>query len=67
MKNISDNHFSYNNYYNLCPNLEDMKDVLFYKFRRPMIGQICSAVCTNKGGHRDTLSNEQRDTEPRAK
>ena len=23
-----------------------------YKFRRPTIGQNCSAVCTNKGGHR---------------
>ena len=36
-----------------------MKDVLFYKFRRPMIGQICSVVCTNKGGHRDAISNER--------
>ena len=40
------------------PNLEDIKDALFYKFRRPTIGQNCSAVCTNKDGHRDAFSNE---------
>ena len=45
--------------YSPCPNLEGTKDVLFYKFRRPTIGQICSAVCTNKGGCRDAFSNEQ--------
>ena len=38
-----------------------MKDVLFYKFRRPMIGPICGAVCTNKRGHRDAFSNEWRE------
>ena len=38
-----------------------MKYVLFYKFRRPTIGQICSVVCTNKGGHRDAFSNERRE------
>ena len=31
-----------------------------YKFRRPTIGQNCSAVCTNKGDNRDAFSNEQR-------
>ena len=31
------------------------------KFRRPTIGQNGSAMCTNKGGHRDTFSNEQRE------
>ena len=46
--------------YSLCPNLEDTKDALCYKFRRPTIGQNCSAVCTNKGGHRDAFSNERR-------
>ena len=67
--------------YSPCPNLEGIKDVLCYKFRRPTIGQNCSAVCTNKGGHRDAFSNERRQalrisrgllsrpraTEPRAK
>ena len=34
--------------YSLCPNLEGIKvAMLYYKFRRPTIGQICSAVCTN--------------------
>ena len=28
------------------------------KFRRLMIGQNCSAVCTNKDGHRDTFSEQ---------
>ena len=55
-KYFADNHFSYN--YSLCP-LEDVKDVLFYKFGRPTIGQNCSAVCTNKGGHRDAFLNER--------
>ena len=78
-KYFSDDHFLY--YYNPCPNLKGIKDVLCYKFRRPMIGQNCSAVCTNKGGHRDAFSNERREapcvsrgllsrpraTEPRAK
>ena len=45
--------------YSPCPNLEGMKDALFYKFRKPTIDQICSAVCTNKGCHRDAFSNEQ--------
>ena len=40
-----------------CPNLEGTKDVLCYKFRRPTIGQNCSARCTDKGGHRDAFSN----------
>ena len=39
-------------------NLEGIKDVLCYKFRRPMIGQNCSTVCTNKCGHRDAFLNE---------
>ena len=39
--------------YSLCP-----KDALFHKFRRPTISYNCSAVCTNKGGHRDAFSNE---------
>ena len=47
---FSDDHFFL---YSLCPNLEGIKDALFYKFRRPAIGQICSAVCTNKGGHKE--------------
>ena len=64
--------------YSPCPNLEGIKDAIFYKFRRPTIGQNCSAVCTNKGGHRDAFSNERREaprvsracsagTEPQAK
>ena len=44
-----------------CPNLEGTKDVLCYKFRRPTIGQNCSAVCTNKDGHRDAFSNERHE------
>ena len=32
--------------YSPCPNLEGTKDALFYKFRRLMIGQNCSAMCT---------------------
>ena len=47
--------------YSPCPYLEGIKDALCYKFRRPMIGQNCSAVCTNKGGHRDTFSNKRRE------
>ena len=39
-------------------NLEGIKDVLCFKFRRLTIGQNNSAVCTNKGGHRDVFSNE---------
>ena len=64
--------------YSPCPNLEGIKDTLFYEFRRPMIGQNCSAVCTNKGGRGDAFSLEQMArferpaqqataTEPRAK
>ena len=34
--------------YSPCPNLEGIKDALFYKFRRLTIGQNCSAVCTNE-------------------
>ena len=43
-----------------CPFLEGIKesDALCYKFRRPTIGHNCSAVCTNKCGHRDAFSNE---------
>ena len=46
-------------YYSPCPNLEGIKDALFYKFRRPTIGQNCSAACTNKPGHRDAFLNER--------
>ena len=56
MYNENINHFSYN-VHSPCPNLEGIKDALCYKFKRPMIGQNCSAVCTNKGGHRDAFSN----------
>ena len=34
--------------YSPCPNLEGIKDALFYKFTRLRIGQKCRAVCTNK-------------------
>ena len=34
--------------YSPCPNLEGIKDALFYKFRRLTIGQNCCAVCTNE-------------------
>ena len=44
--------------YSLCANLEGIKDALCYKFRRPTIGQNCSTVYTNKGGHRDAFLNE---------
>ena len=30
------------------PNLEGIKDALFYKFRRLTIGRNCSAMCTNE-------------------
>ena len=65
--------------YSLCPNLEGTKDALFYKFRRLIIGQNCSALCTKEGGHRDAFSSKwyealyvlerpaQQATEPRAK
>ena len=33
--------------YSPCPNLEDIKDGLSYKFRRFIIGQNC-AMCTNE-------------------
>ena len=39
--------------------LEGIKDELFYKFRKPTIGQTCSAMCTNNGGHRDAFSNKR--------
>ena len=39
-KYFSDDHFSYNNNYSPYPNLEGIKDALFYKFGRPTIGQI---------------------------
>ena len=45
--------------YSPCPYLEGVKDALCLKFRRFTIGQNCSAVCTNKGGHRDAFSNER--------
>ena len=35
--------------YSPCPNLEGIKEVLSYKFRRLTIGQNCCAVCTNEG------------------
>ena len=56
------------------------KDALCYKFRRFTIGQNCSAVCANKGGHRGAFLNKRtaqsaahfmrpakQATEPRAK
>ena len=52
-KYFSDNRISYS----LCLNLEGIKDALCYKFRRPTIGQNCTAMCTNKGGHRDAFLN----------
>ena len=46
--------------YSPCPNLKGINDaVLCYKFRRPIISQNYSAVCTDKGGHRDAFSNKQ--------
>ena len=33
-----------------------MRSSMSYKFRRPTIGQNCSAVCTNKGGHNYIIS-----------
>ena len=45
--------------YSPCPNLEAIKDALFNKFRRLTIGQNCSAMCTNKGGHKDAFSNKR--------
>ena len=30
--------------YSPCPNLEGIKDALFYKFKRPTIGQNCSSM-----------------------
>ena len=47
--------------YSPCPNLEGIKDALSYKFRRPTIGQNCSAMCTNKGGHKNAFLNERRE------
>ena len=35
-------------YYSPCPNLEGIKDVLSYKFRRLTIGQNCCAVCKTR-------------------
>ena len=34
------------------------KDALCYKFKRLMIGQNYSAMCTNEGGHRDAFLNQ---------
>ena len=45
--------------YSPYPNLEGIEDALFYKFRRHTISQNYSAVCTNKGGHRDAFLNER--------
>ena len=45
--------------YSPCPYLEGIKDALCYKFRRLTIGQNCSAVCTNKGGHRDAFLSKR--------
>ena len=47
--------------YSLCPYLEGIKDALCYKLRRLMIGQNCSTLCINKGGHRDAFSNERHE------
>ena len=55
-KYFLDGHFSYNN--GPCPYLEGTKDALYYKFRRLITGQNCSAICTNEGAHTDTYSNE---------
>ena len=41
--------------YSPCPSLEGIKDALCHKFRTLTISQNCSAVCTNKGGHRDAF------------
>ena len=46
--------------YSPCPNLEGIKDAFRHKFKRLTIGQNCSAVCTNKGDHRNAFSNKQR-------
>ena len=51
---LIDSYFSYNP----CPYIEGIKDALCNKFRRLTVGQNCSAVCTNEGGHRDTFSND---------
>ena len=45
-----------------CTSLADPESAsisLDMQFRRLMIGRNCSAVCLNKGGHRDALSNKQ--------
>ena len=55
-KYFSDDQFSY---IVPCLNLEGIKYVIFYKFRRSIIDQNCSAVCTNNGSHRDALLNER--------
>ena len=36
-----------------CPYLESTKDALCYKLRRLTIDQNCSAICINKGDHKD--------------
>ena len=51
-KYISDRSFFL---YSPYPNLEGIKDVLCYKFRRHTIDQNCSAMWTIKGGHRDAF------------
>ena len=73
-KYFSDDQFSYI----VCPNLEGIKDALFYKFTRLRIGQKCRAVCTNKvtiethsrmrgAKHRAFGRPAEQVTEPRAK
>ena len=47
--------------YSPCPYLEGSKDALCYKFRRLMIGQGCSAVCINEGGHIDAFLSERHE------
>ena len=53
-------------YYSPCPYmyLKGIKDALCYKFRRLTIGQNCSAVCTNKGGHREASSTQMNGAKP---
>ena len=47
-------------YYSPCPNPEDIKDALSYKFRRLTIGQSCCAVCTNEVARPRSLEWSER-------
>ena len=47
--------------YSPCPNLEGINDALCYKFRKPTVGQNCSAMCTNKVSHRAAFLNKRRE------